>query len=43
MKFGAGNVVLGIIIYFLNKNAVKKQFIPRLRKIDELIRVMESQ
>jgi hypothetical protein len=43
MKFGAGNVVLGIIIYFLNKNAVKKQFIPRLRKIDEVIRVMESQ
>jgi hypothetical protein len=33
---------LGVVIYYLNKSAVKKQFIPRLDKIDELIKVMEK-
>jgi len=41
LKMGIGNVVLGVVIYYLNKRAVKKQFIPRLEKIDELIKVME--
>lgn len=35
------NVVLAIIIYLLNKRAVRSQFIPQLEKIDQLISVME--
>ncbi len=35
-------VVLGIIIYFLNKRAVKKGIIPRLNKVEELIKLMEE-
>jgi hypothetical protein len=42
MKTGLGIVAVGVAIYFLNKRAVKKQFIPRLVKIDELINVMEK-
>jgi len=42
MKTGAGIVAIGIVTYFLNKRAVKKQFIPRLEKIQKLITVMES-
>lgn len=33
---------VGIGTYFLNKRAVRKELIPRLEKIDELIRVLES-
>tara|TARA_R110002050_G_scaffold300287_1_gene468580 strand:+ start:7621 stop:8202 length:582 start_codon:yes stop_codon:yes gene_type:complete len=33
---------LGIIVYYLNKRVVKKQITPRLKKIDELIQVMEE-
>lgn len=29
---------LAVIIYYLNKHAVKKEFIPRLERIDELIK-----
>jgi hypothetical protein len=39
----AGNAALAIAIYFLNKRAVKQQFIPQLNKIDELIAVMEKE
>ncbi len=35
-------VILAILIHFLNKRAVKKEFVPRLKKIDELIKVMEE-
>jgi hypothetical protein len=35
-------VVSGIIIYFLNKRAVKKGIIPRLNKVEELIKLMEE-
>ena len=35
-----GNVVLGIVVYLMNKWAVKKQIMPRLEKVDELINVM---
>jgi preprotein translocase subunit YajC len=35
-------IVMGVIVYFLNKRAVKKQIAPRLKKIDELIKVMEE-
>jgi hypothetical protein len=42
IKGGAGNVVFAIVIYFLNKRAVKKEFMPRLKKIDELITVTEK-
>lgn len=38
----SGLIGLGIVIYFLNKRAVKKQINPRLKKIDELIKVMEE-
>ena len=37
-----GFVILAILGHFLNKRAVKKEFIPRLKKIDELIKVMEE-
>ena len=37
-----GNFALGIVIYFMNKWAVKKQIMPRLEKVDELISVMEK-
>ena len=43
IKVGVGDIALAVALYFLNKRAVKKQFIPRLEKIDELIRVMETQ
>lgn len=42
MKSGIGIVAVGVVTYFLNKRAVKKQLIPRLEKIDELIKVMEK-
>ena len=35
-------VVLEIIVYFLSKRALKKRIIPRLNKVDELIKVMEE-
>lgn len=38
-----GNVALGIVVYFMNKWAVKKQIMPRLEKVDELIKVMEKE
>ncbi|MBL0745217.1 hypothetical protein [Chryseolinea lacunae] len=42
MKTSAGIVGLSVVIYYLNKRAVKTQFIPRLEKIDKLIKVMEE-
>ncbi len=36
------SVVVGIATYILNKRAVKKQFTPRLEKIDELINVLKQ-
>lgn len=42
IKMAALNVVVGVATYFLNKRAVEKQFIPRLKKIDVLIDVMEK-
>ena len=42
IKLGVGNILLGVAIYFLNKRAVKKEFVPRLEKIDKLISVMED-
>ncbi|SRR5260221_3306304 len=36
------SVVVSIATYILNKRAVKKQFTPRLEKIDELINVMKQ-
>jgi len=35
-------VIVALLAHFLNKRAVKKEFIPRLKKIDELIKVMEE-
>jgi hypothetical protein len=34
---------MGVVIYYLNKRAVRKQFMPRLEKIDALIKVMEKE
>lgn len=42
LKTSAGIVALSVVIYYLNKRAVKTQFIPRLEKIDRLIKVMEE-
>jgi hypothetical protein len=42
IKMSVANALLGVATYFLNKRAVKKHIIPRLEKIDELIRVMET-
>jgi hypothetical protein len=38
-----GNVVVGIVVYLMNKWAVKKQIMPRLEKVDKLISVMEKE
>jgi len=38
-----GNVVLGMVIYVMNKWAIKKQIMPRLEKVDALISVMEME
>ncbi len=35
-------IVVAIALHFLNRRAAKKEFIPRLQKIDELIKVMEE-
>ncbi|HEY5745521.1 MAG TPA: hypothetical protein VIU12_05575 [Chryseolinea sp.] len=42
VKMGVINVAIAAATYFLNKSAVKKQLIPRLEKIDALIKVMEK-
>ena len=42
LKMALGNVVLAVATYFLNKWAVKKEIIPRLAKVDELISVLEK-
>jgi hypothetical protein len=39
----SGNIVLGIVVYFMNKWAVKKQIMPRLEKVEELIKAMEKE
>jgi hypothetical protein len=36
------NAVFAVLVYFLNKRTVKKQFMPRLAKIEELIGAMEK-
>ena len=33
---------VGVFTYWLNKKAIKKEFIPRLKKVDELIYLMEK-
>jgi CDP-diglyceride synthetase len=43
VKMAVGNVILAIVTYYLNKRAVQKEFVPRLAKVDELIKVMEQQ
>ena len=42
IKYALGNVALGIATYFLNKRAAKREFVPRLVKIDELINLMDQ-
>jgi hypothetical protein len=42
MKVGALNIAMAVAIYFLNKRAVRKELMPRLEKVDELINVMEG-
>jgi len=42
MVTATGAVALGIIIYILNKRAVKKGILPRINKVEELIKVMEE-
>lgn len=36
------NIGLAAVTYYLNKRAVQKELVPRLTKIDELIRVLEK-
>lgn len=36
------SVIINILALYLNKRAVKKEFVPRLKKIDKLIKVMEE-
>jgi hypothetical protein len=43
IKAGLGIAGMGTAIYYLNKRSVKKQFIPRLEKVDALIRTMEKE
>jgi len=42
MTTATATVVLGIIFYFISKRAVRKVIMPRLNKVDELIKVMEE-
>jgi hypothetical protein len=42
LNLSVGLVAGGAFVYYLNKRAVKKQFNPRLEKIEELIKVMEK-
>ncbi|MEP1489011.1 MAG: hypothetical protein ABJK28_11335 [Algibacter sp.] len=37
-----GMIGLGFFIHFLNKRGVKKEIIPRLNKIDELLKIMKE-
>lgn len=41
IKFAIANVVLAVATYYLNKKAVSTEIVPRLKKIDELIAVLE--
>ena len=43
IRMGTSSFVLGIFVYILNRRAVKKRIMPRLEKVDELIKVMEKQ
>lgn len=43
IKAGLGITGMGAAIYYLNKRAVKRQFIPRLEKVEALIRTMEKE
>jgi len=42
VKMVVMNVILAVVTYFLNKSAVKKEILPRLAKVDELIRALEK-
>ncbi len=42
IQMGIGIVVSGTVLSYLNKRAVKRQFIPRLEKVESLIKVMEG-
>jgi hypothetical protein len=42
MRMAILNVVLAVATYVLNKRAVKKQIMPRLLKVNELISMMEK-
>ncbi|MEX0315429.1 MAG: hypothetical protein AB3N18_14730 [Allomuricauda sp.] len=35
-------IAVGVCVYLLNKRAVKKEFLPRIKKVNELISLMES-
>ena len=37
-----GMIGLGVFIHFLNKRGVKKEIIPRLNEIDELLKIMKE-
>lgn len=42
VKFALLNVVLAVATYYLNKRAVKAEITPRLKKIEELINLLEN-
>lgn len=43
IRTGTFAAVLGVIVYFLNRRAVKKHILPRLAKVDELIEVINKE
>lgn len=43
IRTGTGAAVLGVFAYFLNRRAAKKHILPRLEKVDELIKVIEKE
>jgi hypothetical protein len=43
IRTGTLSFVFGVLMYFLNRRAVKKRITPRLEKVDALIKVMEEQ
>jgi hypothetical protein len=42
VNFALGNIALAVATYYINKRAVKTELAPRLKKINELIRLLEK-
>jgi len=43
IRTGTVAAVMGVVMYYLNRRAVKKHLIPRIEKVDELLAAMEKE